>query len=391
MRSRGNGQVTGFRRQTDTLTLAALGVVLGYAVLQDGGVPAEHWHYCLLGFGAICATYWFFARHTDPFRYWWIAFLLPGYALFQFFTVSLKPPATFEHVLRILAFTVVFLTIRNMKCRAAALPIIFVAALEALIGLFGMTAENGAHGTYVNRNHFAGLLEMALPLALVGALKFHRWLWIPAGIIFAGIVCSYSRGAFLTTLCVLSLMAMMLASSKWTGRQKWLAAIPIAAGALFLFLYLPPDPFFKRFSEASGEQVSTLGGRMLFLKQAPPLIKQYAGFGCGLGGFESASYRIKDILPGYTLDYAHNDYVQALVELGIIGFLLTAVLIGSALKQALRAEHIACVGALCAILLHSFVDFNLYIPANAMVLAWISGMAACPSTTRFKNVQNREK
>jgi Fe2+ transport system protein B len=40
-----------------------------------------------------------------------------------------------------------------------------------------------------------------------------------------------------------------------------------------------------------------------------------------------------------------------------------------------RALAIACIAAIVAILAHSFVDFNLYIPANAMVLAWICGMA----------------
>jgi hypothetical protein len=38
----------------------------------------------------------------------------------------------------------------------------------------------------------------------------------------------------------------------------------------------------------------------------------------------------------------------------------------------------ACTGSFAAILLHSFVDFNLYIPANAMLLAWIAGIAAAP-------------
>jgi O-antigen ligase len=174
-------------------------------------------------------------------------------------------------------------------------------------------------------------------------------------------------------------MGIMAFSSKRTGRRKWIAAIPVLAGAFFMFIYLPPDPFFKRFSEVSEQQISTLGGRLLFLKQTPPLIEKYAAFGCGLGGFESAFFRTKDILPGHIVDYAHNDYVQLLVELGIIGFVILAVLIGGVFRKAIRTEHIACVGALSAILLHSFFDFNLYIPANAMVVAWVAGMAASPN------------
>ncbi len=399
-----------------TLTLAGLGVVLAYAVYCDGGVQTAQWHWCLLGFGIVCATYWMFNVPTfqrptsqrptshvpssqrpnvqrPTLKRPTFMLLLPCYALAQFFVTSIKPAATFEHLLRILAYIAVYFTIRGMKSRWAALPIIIVAAIEAALGIMAMNAETGAHGTYVNRNHFAGLLEMSLPFAVVGAFR-DKWLWIPAGIIFAGIVCSYSRGGFLTTLCVLCLMGILslnvkrgtLNVQRWI---KWVAPVPILAGALFLFLYLPPDPFFKRFSEASEEQVSTLGGRLLFLQQAPPLIKKYAAFGCGLGGFESAFYKIKDILPGHTVDYAHNDYVQAMIELGIIGFLLVAVLIGSAFRQAIRAGHIACIGALAAILLHSFVDFNLYIPANAMVLGWIAGTWNAERPTSQRPTSNK--
>jgi O-antigen ligase len=84
------------------------------------------------------------------------------------------------------------------------------------------------------------------------------------------------------------------------------------------------------------------------------------------------------------VDFAHNDYLQVLAEFGLIGFLLLAALLIRTLVRVFRATlgdgpqrylAIACGGSLTAILLHSFVDFNLYIPANAMVLAWIAGVA----------------
>jgi hypothetical protein len=73
--------------------------------------------------------------------------------------------------------------------------------------------QTSAHGTYPNRNHFAGLLEMALPFAVVLGMKT-RSSWIAAGLIFAAIVCSYSRGGFLASLCSLSLMAVLLIGTK---------------------------------------------------------------------------------------------------------------------------------------------------------------------------------
>jgi hypothetical protein len=71
----------------------------------------------------------------------------------------------------------------------------------------------------------------------------------------------------------------------------------------------------------------------------------------------------------------------------VAGFALVAVLVVAALWMAMRAAvahsrpggralGLACTGALAAILLHSLVDFNLYVPANAMLLTWIAALAA---------------
>ena len=85
-----------------------------------------------------------------------------------------------------------------------------------------------------------------------------------------------------------------------------------------------------------------------------------------------------------TVEFAHNDYLQMVAEIGFVGFaillVLGVVVVGKALaasSQPVGAEErylgIACVGSLTAIALHSFVDFNLYIPANALLFVWIAG------------------
>jgi len=89
----------------------------------------------------------------------------------------------------------------------------------------------------------------------------------------------------------------------------------------------------------------------------------------------------------FTQDYAHNDYLQFLAELGAVGFAIAAALLLLVLILSIRASFrhpkpagqwigLACTGALTAILIHSIADFNLYVPANATVLAWICGVAA---------------
>ena len=84
---------------------------------------------------------------------------------------------------------------------------------------------------------------------------------------------------------------------------------------------------------------------------------------------------------------SHNDYLQYLAELGLIGYgILVAAIVGvliPVIKGIIHGEDenrrlllVGCAGSFVAIGLHSFVDFNLYIPANAMILAWIAGVAS---------------
>ena len=96
--------------------------------------------------------------------------------------------------------------------------------------------------------------------------------------------------------------------------------------------------------------------------------------------------RFKASGPGFTEDYAHNDYLQYLGELGVVGFALAAwpavVILWRLGRTWLRVEgsawwlSLACAGSAFAIGVHSFVDFNLYVPANMLVFAWMMGLAA---------------
>ena len=117
------------------------------------------------------------------------------------------------------------------------------------------------------------------------------------------------------------------------------------------------------------------------------MVRDYPLAGCGLGAFGQAFPRYRTFLPELAVDTVHNDYLQFLAELGAIGFAIAAcgviVILLSAADGAFRNADassryiaIASLAALVAILIHSFTDYNLYIPANAMLLAWIAGIVA---------------
>jgi O-antigen ligase len=158
-------------------------------------------------------------------------------------------------------------------------------------------------------------------------------------------------------------------------------------GALVLagFVFLPPERLIQRFAEFVSTDGLTSEGRTELLVETIPLIRAYPVFGCGLGGYETAFSRFKISGVLVTDDFVHNDYLQLLAELGAIGFVIGAALAFSVVRITLRSAvkssdpearyfGVACLGALFTIALHSLVDFNLYIPANALLLAWISGM-----------------
>jgi len=183
-----------------------------------------------------------------------------------------------------------------------------------------------------------------------------------------------------------------------------MAAALVLCLAILAFVYLPPDQLIERFGKLWDGQELTTEGRLYIWGEALPLLKSYPVFGCGLGGFESAFYRFQRSVPDRRVDFAHNDYLQYLVELGLAGFLIAAILIGGVFVRAWKERNpangseqqalaIGCIASLAAILIHSFVDFNLYVPANAMTMAWISGIAAglgfIPGSDGFQWINSR--
>ncbi len=268
--------------------------------------------------------------------------------------------------------------------------------------------EQARWGTYANHNHYSGFLEMALPFAGMYPVAVLRrahsgWhssvapalaasgVWALAVLIFAGIMLSFSRMGFIATLSSLLVMGILVLGStqlSWVNgsrRRRWVGVGMVAALVLAGFVFLPPERLIQRFAEFVSTDGLTSEGRTDLWVEAIPLIRAYPLFGCGLGGYETAFSRFKISGVLVTDDFVHNDYLQLLAELGLLGFVIGAALAFSVVRMALRGAvkssdpearyfAVACLGALSTIVLHSLADFNLYIPANAMLLAWIAGM-----------------
>ncbi|HYA17698.1 MAG TPA: O-antigen ligase family protein, partial [Bryobacteraceae bacterium] len=250
-----------------------------------------------------------------------------------------------------------------------------------------------ATGTYANANHLAGLLEMSLPFALAmtaQAVERRRVLSIiPAAaccvLIFASLLYTLSRAGFAGAIVAIAVLAGLLASGKERRRRALAAFAILAVFAAILFLAVP-NQLLDRLADTDGDVLPDV--RFQIWRETLRLIGAYPVFGCGLGTYVSAiqQYRVSST-PIALVDYAHSDYLQLLAEWGFVGFApalaFALLLLSRGLRGAATAGRrdqrwlpAACFAGLVALAIHSFADFNLYIPVNAMVAAWIAGIIA---------------
>ena len=428
-----------------SLFLIPLTLIVGYAVFQYGGVTTPEWSYCLVALCIVAMVVWLAgpsARLAPPPDRWisllfavlvvwvalqlvplpmsWLKVLSPARAellgaVMQIdpgqtrAPISVAPSVTFAHLLRLLAYILVFFLVREAGWRLKeslwrlAIPVICIAAFEAGLGLaqyFGGAAQ--ATGTYVNHNHYAGLLEVALPLAgMLTAVILRRqhlertdsipWALLAclliacSALIFLGLIYSFSRMGLLVAIASIAILAVLSAAGGHTGKNRALAAGGMLAIMLTFVVLAIPNGLLDRFAQTPAGEDLTSDARLQIWKETQHLIGAYPIFGCGLGTYASAIQKYRASSPLSLVDFAHNDYLQLLAELGPIGFvpLFACGLLnfGRLFRRALtevrtRRRFLAagCATSLFAIAMHSLVDFNLYIPANAMLVAWVAGI-----------------
>jgi len=336
--------------------------------------------------------------------------------------LSAAPALTMALLLRLLCFICVFFLVRELTRRfvarpwLVALPVIAIGSGEAALGLvqyFGGVAR--ATGTYVNPNHYSCFLQMILPfpLALAGiALRRKRGqegrslkrvlvacaLLGCAVLIFLGALYSISRmgiAAIAASLLVLVFLAPVARAGmrKTAGRRIYISAA-VATVVLILALFIAaPVALLERLGNQDSHEPLTADVRVRIWRETLPMTADYRIFGSGLGTYASVFQKYRASAPEYLVDFAHNDYLQLLAELGIIGsaiagatglMILVPVVraVGSGPTTANRLMAAACAASLLALMLDSSVDFDFYIPANAMLAAWIAGIGSAVGDSR---------
>jgi O-antigen ligase len=256
--------------------------------------------------------------------------------------------------------------------------------------------QGGAiYGPYVNRNHYAGLMEMLTPFPLVlAATRFtegNRKIVVAgvAALMAASIFLSGSRGgmaAFVAQMLVLSVLLVRKREGSWKQPLMLGAFLAVVIGFL---VWIGGNELTRRLVSIHSEAREEINGGVRFsidrdcLRMA--LKKPFLGW--GLGAFPIVYPEFRSFYTTFFVNEAHNDYLQLLVETGLAGFSIAAWFLVLVFRQAAgklknwtetatgamtMAALLGCVG----ILVHSFLDFNLQIPANAALFYVLCAIAA---------------
>jgi O-antigen ligase len=244
--------------------------------------------------------------------------------------------------------------------------------------------QNGGipFGPYVNRNHFAGFAELIIPVALVPLVlgkvrREHLFLAALFALLpIVALLLSASRGGIVSFAVQMLILFSLLLIRRVRSRHMIAGGLVVLC-AMMAVSWIGVQQVLERFS---GMQTTDVTGskRAAMREDTWRIFLDHPLLGTGLGTLEIVFPPYDSLYDGRVVNHAHNDYVEALAETGVVGGLCCAWFLGVILLHSLSglteprssfglvmnlSGLIACSG----MLVHSLVDFNLHIPANALL------------------------
>ena len=344
---------------------------------------------------------------------------LPGHALYgqllspQWLALSVTPDATRASLMAGIPLVAAFLVARTSSQKQMALlppVLVLIAFVQAVWGLlqagpfkslyFDAEFRGSLIGSFANVNHFANYISMTLPLAVFVVLRSapHRraelyqrlqlvtvfWLVVLLVLITAVLASGSRTGAITGMMGTFFALLLALSEVSKTSR-KWyaLGAVGLVMAGLVV---VGVNTLVARFD---ADRLGVDGNfRWMLVTSSWQAALAFWPTGSGAGSY-SAVYPAFEV-PGVRgfAEHAHNDYVELLIEFGLLFVLVAALIAVLAVRQAWSLwRHVNQKGrgvdaaplqvfsglGLLAIFLHSFVDFNLRIPANAILCACLFG------------------
>ena len=389
-------------------------VLVTFAVLAHGAV--EPWSEAVLEIGAaVLLLVWAWKALTNyELKLVWNPLLWPllGFwlvAVFQLiFGITAVPFLTDIELLKYSALLALFfLCVQSYRTRAHWRNFVwFLMSLGFAVSLFAILQHftfNGKlywvrelqyggipFGPYVNRNHFAGLVELLIPpglaIQILGAERRDQlplvtlFTLLPIGALFL----AASRGGIISFVAEVGFLAILIIARRREKKVLVAAALTITLAAI-LVSWLGIGRALDRF--ASYKKLETSEGRRVeMLHDSLRIFQDHRVLGTGLGTLQEVFPLYETFYDGLVVNHSHNDYAEALAETGAIGALCGLVflvfLFGTSWK-ILNAEgdpqsfayHTGALVACLGLLVHAGVDFNFHIPSNALIFLLQAALA----------------
>jgi O-antigen ligase len=386
---------------------AGLVLILVFGVLAFGGV--EVWAESLIEIGAaILLAAWAFLFFTDseleihgnPLYAPLFGFLAIG--VFQLlFHLTAYPFLTRVELLKLSAYFIIFfLTVQSFRSSADLEGLAWVLIIFCFaVSLFGITqhftsegkiywfrelaAGGDLFGPYVNRNDFAGFVELTLPvgLSLLVFRGVRRDLFPLVTVLtvvpVSAMLLAGSRGGILCLVFEVAILALLGRARRGADRPRVAPIAMVILAALALIAWVGVGKAIERLSTLPSKDVS-ISRRFSMSRGALHMFLDHPFAGTGVGAMVAAYPRYETHYDGLVVDHVHDDYVEALAETGLLGAICGVSFLWLLFREARknfetdqshfsRALHASAVVALAGLLLHSFVDFNLHIPGNALL------------------------
>jgi O-antigen ligase len=353
----------------------------------------------------------------------WVVLAFMLYALARYFTADIEYVAR-QEVLQVLIFGFVFFAaVNNLRGQeeisAVVTAMLAVGTFSACYAVAQLTHHSNqvwnmispyigrASGTYISPNNLAGLLAMLLPLSLayllVGKVNVvvRILLGYAALAMAAGVAVTFSRGGYVAAAAGVILLLVILLGH---GNHRWKAALLLAVlvlgGSFLVSHYLSKTVSYMRRvanPDANGALVikdASTDSRLAMWGAAARMWEDHPWVGVGPAHFD---YRFREYRPEAIQmrpDRVHNDYLNLLADWGVIGGVIVLAGMGIFIFWLVKTwPHVRrdendfgssqsnrfafFLGALCglaALAVHSFMDFNLHIPANALMGVVLVGL-----------------
>ncbi len=241
--------------------------------------------------------------------------------------------------------------------------------------------------TYTNHNHLAGFLEIAIPFVLALFLARTRPLSIKLLLSYIIVILlvtqalTLSRGGWISTIISLVFMLTILFSQRGFKSKKLLAGIVCTAMIIGFFILVSTPVVERSLTLFEQDKSASMEGRIRAWEGTLKMISDYPWLGTGPGTYEAVFTKYQPAGAKEMFIQAHNDYLQAVSDFGAPFVPLLLLLLYCFFKvigkntinpsRQAKAFSLAVLVIILAITTHSFIDFNMHIPANAFSLVLI--------------------